>query len=99
MVEQKYIVRNEETLEDKKVLSKVNIKGEKIFVSGVFTRSKNDDLKRITLNLKRFNKIMGYKTFKTEYLQILFDLIRSTTYIVFINQKDAIYLVSVHENQ
>lgn len=42
---------------------------------------------------------MGYKTFKTEYLQILFELIRSRTYISFINQKDAIYLVPGHENQ
>ena len=71
----------------------------KSFVSGVFTRSKNDGMKRITFNLKKFNKIIGYKPFKTESLQSLFELIRQRAYMASINQKDAIYLVPVHENQ
>ena len=71
----------------------------KSFVSGVFTRSKNDGMKKITFNLKILNKIIGYKPFKTESLQSLFELIRQRAYMASINQKDAIYLVPVHENQ
>ena len=71
----------------------------KSFVSGVFTRSKYDGIKRITFNLKIFNKIIGYKPFKTESLQSVFELIRPRAYMASINQKEAIYLVPVHENQ
>ena len=45
-VEEKDISRNEETFKDERVISKVNIKNERNLVSGVFTRSKNDGLKK-----------------------------------------------------
>ena len=56
-------------------------------------------MKRTKFNLKIFNEIIGYKPFKTESLQSLFELIRQRAYMASINQKDAIYLVPVHENQ
>ena len=71
----------------------------KSFVSGVFTRSKNDGMKRTKFNLKIFNEIIGYKPFKTESLQSLFELIRPRAYMASISRNDAIYLVPVHENQ
>ena len=45
-VEEKDISRNEETFKDERVISKVNIKNERSLVLGVFTRSKNDGLKK-----------------------------------------------------
>ena len=45
-VEEKDISRNEEMFKDERVISKVNIKNERSLVLGVFTRSKNDGLKK-----------------------------------------------------
>ena len=40
--------------------------------------------------MKKFSKIIGYKPFKTESLQSLFELIRPRVYVASINRKDAI---------
>ena len=68
------------------------------FLSGLFTRSKRDESKRMILNLKRLNKFVDYKSFKMESLQNVLELIRQGIYIASIDLKDDFYSLPVHKN-
>ena len=88
--EEKLIVKKEVALlKGKNVVVKVNVTENNRFVSGVFTRSIKDGLKRMTLNLKRLNKFVDYKLFKMESLQNVLELIRPGVYMASIDLKDA----------
>ena len=69
------------------------------YISGVFTRSKNDGNHRMILNLKNFNKFICYRRFKMELIENLLNLIRKDTFMVSNDPKNAFYSVSVAAHQ
>ena len=83
--------RSSITQEKKKIVAKANDTENNIFVSGVFTRSKNDGSKRMILNLKRLGKFVDYKHFKMEPLKNVVELIRPGVYVASIDLKDGFY--------
>ena len=90
MHEEKFIVKKEVALlKGKNMVAKVNVTENNRFVSGVFTRSIKDGLKRMTLNLKRLNKFVDYKLLKMESLQNVLELIRPGVYMASIDLKDS----------
>ena len=97
-VEEKDISRNEETFKDESYIQSKYQEWKKSCIRSIY-QVKKWWFKKITFNLKIFNKIIGYKPFKTESLQSVFELIRPRAYMASINRKEAIYLVPVHENQ
>ena len=65
------------------------------FISGIFTRNKQDGSKRMMLNLKHFN-FVNYKHFKMESINNVLNIIRPNVYMASIDLKDAFFSVPVH---
>ena len=63
-------------LKRKSKVSKANVTENNIFAFGVFTSSREDESKRMILNLKRLNKFVDCKRFKMESLQNVLELFR-----------------------
>ena len=66
------------------------------FISGIFTRNKKDGSKRMTLNLKNFNKFVNYKHFKMESINNVLNIVRPNVYMASIDLKDAFFSVHIH---
>ena len=66
------------------------------FVSGVFTRDKKDNTKRMILNLKNLNSNVYYKHFKMESIQDVINIIEPNVYMASIDLKDAFYSVPIY---
>ena len=75
-----------------------NVTENNTFVSGIFTRSKEDGSMQMILNLKRLNKFVDYKHFKIQSLQNVLELIRPGIYMESIDVKDTFHSVLVHKN-
>ena len=66
------------------------------FISGIFTRNKEDVNKRMILNLKKFNKFVNYRHFNMESINNLINFINPNVYMASIDLKDAFFPVAIH---
>ena len=73
-------------LKSKKVI--VNTDKKLGYISGVFTRSKEDGSHRIILNLKLFNKFICHRHFKLESIQDVLNVIKKDAFMASIDLKD-----------
>ena len=85
-------------LRGKNIVAKANVIENNTFVSGVFTRSKNNGSKWMILNLKRLNKFVNCKHLKMESIQVVLELIKTGVYMESINLKYTFYSVPVYKN-
>ena len=68
------------------------------YVSGIFTRIKEDGNYRIILYLKTFNEFLKFKHCKLESVEDALDLIMEDCYFGSVNLKDTYYSIPIHEN-
>ena len=72
------------------------VREENDFVSGVFTRDKKDNSKRMILNLKKLNMSIEYQHFKMEHINDVLNIIKPNAYLASVDLKDAFYSVLIH---
>ena len=68
------------------------------YISGVFTRDKKDNTKRLILNLKNFNQSVRYKHVKVESTQNLLSMIELGVFMASTDLKDAFFSVPIYDD-
>lgn len=66
------------------------------YISGVFTRDKKDNTKRLFLNLKNLNHNVNYKHFKMESITDVLNIIEPGVFMASIDLKDAFFSVPIY---
>ena len=70
---------------------------EKAFVSPIFTVPEKDGSVRLILNLKIFNKLVKYRHFKMDTLDLAILLMTKGCFMASVDLKHAYYSVPIHE--